>query len=265
MFGHDERLTCIADAAIKGPKDEELCVAYKTSMYAVVAPAYFRDDGYVLAVKKTMKSYFPMPQGDELAELQTAGLVPKPLPAYQIPIIDYAFGYLLWIVIGGMIVFSILAKWQKSRRHASLSTEQPPSTDAPELLTETDRWLAEEASKHLSPGEHVEHQAYGIDADVFEDASSAYYVVLTDQRLLFFQTPFGPAHENKGVTAFDRDSIERVQRDERHVTFVLTDGRTIDFFAEWSERKLSNQRRFLRDVPRLLGAPAPAEALAGAA
>jgi len=68
---------------------------------------------------------------------------------------------------------------------------------------------------------------------------------------------FGPLRENRGVTEYAKSSIARVERDERHLRFSFRDGTTFDFFAEWSERHLSNQRRFLSDVPRLVGEQQP--------
>jgi hypothetical protein len=60
------------------------------------------------------------------------------------------------------------------------------------------------------------------------------------------------------VAEHARPDIVRVTSLERHVRFLFRDGKVLDFFAEWGERHLSNQRRFLRDVPRLLGVQAPA-------
>jgi hypothetical protein len=269
MFGKVETLTCITDVKVTGAKDEPLCLAYKTTKWAFVAPAYLSDDGYVLAVEAGLKTYYPMPEGKRLEEMQASGLLPKPLPTYEIPTIEYVFGYMLWIVIAFTAAAMLIGNKLKQRRHASLETDQPPSAEPPVLRTEVDRWLAEEAAKHLEAGERVQHQAYGYDRDLADGAvgASALYAVLTERRLLIFQArlgAFGPLRENKGTTSFDRNRIERVERFERQVRFVFQDGSTLDFFAEWSERKLSNQRRFLRDVPRLIGGAASQGAAAGA-
>ena len=159
MFGKEEKLHCIVDVPLKGPKDEALCVAYKTTMYAVFAPAYFHDDGYVLVLKGGGNDYYPMPTGTELATLQASGSLPSPLPPYHIPPLDYAFGYLLWgaLVVG--IGLNHVGERFKARRHASLQSNLPPNTGQPELRTKTDRWLAQEASKLLQPGELVQQQA----------------------------------------------------------------------------------------------------------
>jgi hypothetical protein len=260
LFGKEEKLHCIVDVPIKGGKDEELCVAYKTTMYAVFAPAYFRDDGYVLAVKGGGNGYYPCPQGAELAQLQAEGALPDPLPAYRVPMLDYAFGYLLWPALAVGVVVTYAGERLKARRHASLQSKLPPSVGAPELRTKTDRWLSQEAGKLLEGAEQVQQQAYGLDRESTSALGAAsiraLYVVLTDRRLLVIHArvgAFGPLRENRGVQAYDRTEIVRVESNERHVRFLFRDGKALDFFAEWSERHLSNQRRFLRDVPRLLG------------
>jgi len=265
MFGKDEKLHCIADVPLTGPKDEPLCVAYKTTMYALFAPAYFRDDGYVLALKRGGNDYYPMPEGAELATLQASGSLPTPLPPYQIPLLDYAFGYLLWGALAVGVGLTYVGDRFKARRHASLQSNLPPSTGQPELRTKTDRWLSQEANKLLQGNELVQQQAYGLDRETNSTLGAAsiraLYLVLTDRRLLVIHArvgAFGPLHENRGVQTYDRTDIVQVASQERHVRFVFREAKELDFFAEWSERHLSNQRRFLRDVPRLLGVQSPA-------
>jgi hypothetical protein len=264
MFGREEKLHCIVDVQLLGPKDEALCVAYKTTMYAVFAPAYFHDDGYVLAVRGGGNEYYPMPEGANLATLQASGSLPNPLPVYQIPVLDYAFGYLLWSALAIGIAVNYVGSRFKARRHASLQSNLPPSTAQPELRTKTDRWLADEMKKLLQSGELAQHQAYGLDREATSTLGAAsvkaMYVVLTDRRLFVVHCrvgAFGPLHENRGVKEYPRTDVAQATSDERHVRFVFRDGTVLDFFAEWSERRLSNQRRFLRDVPRLLGATVP--------
>jgi len=262
MFGKEEKLKCIVDVPLKGPKDEALCVAYKTTMYAVFAPAYFHDDGYVLALKGGGNDYYPMPEGPEVSALQASGSLPSPLPPYQIPLLDYAFGYLLWGALAAGLALQYVSERFKARRHASLQSNLPPSIGQPELRTKTDRWLGQEAAKLLQPGELVQQQAYGLDREATSTLGAAsiraLYLVLTDRRLLVIHArvgAFGPLRENRGVAEHARTDIVQVTGLERHVRFLFRDGKVLDFFAEWGERHLSNQRRFLRDVPRLRGVP----------
>lgn len=264
MFGKEEKLHCLADVQLLGPQQEPLCIAYKTTMYAVLAPAYFRDDGYVLAVKRAGNEYYPMPEGANLAALQASGELPNPLPPYQVPTLDYVFGYLLWSALAIGIGATILGDRLKAKRHAALQSKLPPSSAAPELRTKTDRWLHQEAAKLLQGSEAVQHQAYGLDREATSTVGAAMvkavYLVLTDRRLFVIHArvgAFGPLHENRGVKSYERSDIVRVASNERHLHFEFRDGSSLDFFAEWSERKLSNQRRFLSDVPRLLGRQLP--------
>jgi hypothetical protein len=199
MFGKEEKLQCIVDVPLKGPKDEALCVAYKTTVYAVFAPAYFHDDGYVLALKDRGNDYYPMPEGTELSALQASGSLPSPLPPYQIPLFDYAFGYLLWGALAAGLALQYASERFKARRHASLQSNLPPSTGQPELRTKTDRWLGQEVAKLLQPGELVQQQAYGLDREANSTLGAAsiraLYLVLTDRRLLVIHArvgAFGP-------------------------------------------------------------------------
>jgi len=233
-------------------------------MFAVFLPAYLRDDGYVLAEKVNSYKYYPLPQGAELVALQESGGLPTPLPHYQIPISAYAWGYLLWIALAIGVGMTWLGNVLKARRHGSLHSNLPPSIAAPELKTKTDRWLAAEAAKVLEGSEVVQHQAYGLDREGNSTLGAmsikAMYVVLTDRRLLVIHArlgAFGPLRENRGLKAYPRSSIAQVVHEERHLCFLFRDGTKLDFFADWGERQLSNQRRFLRDVPRLVGSQQP--------
>lgn len=255
-FGLREDLTCIVDVTMTVEDGEALCLAYKTVTYSVGVPAYFEDQGYVLAIKDGMSSYYPMPTGVQLAGSQIMGMLPEPLPSYSIPPEEYALGFLFWILLPFAGVLLIIHKKIKKSRQASLDTTQPPGSSSLKLGTKTDRWLAEEASKLLESGETVEQQAYGSDtADPgLDGGTKGLYVVLTNRRLIVIESrigAFGPLRENLAVRRIERDEIERVDADERHLSFVLKDGQVFEFYAQWRERHLSNQRRFLADVPRL--------------
>ncbi|HKY85488.1 MAG TPA: tetratricopeptide repeat protein, partial [Pseudorhodoplanes sp.] len=71
----------------------------------------------VLGVKGSTTSYFKLDDA-QIKTLQGRGLLPSPLPAYEISAFDYAFGYSLWgllafIVISGGI--ALLAKKRQTR------------------------------------------------------------------------------------------------------------------------------------------------------
>src|SRR5262245_13042083 len=48
MFGKDETIECIQHIEQKGPKDESLCLAYKTTKTFVGGGVWLKDDGYVI-------------------------------------------------------------------------------------------------------------------------------------------------------------------------------------------------------------------------
>jgi hypothetical protein len=259
-FGKGEKLHCITDVEFKGAEEQDLCLAYKTTTISFFVPLYFHDDGYVLAVKARNDTYYELPPQGELATLQAAGILPSPLPPYSIPLHEYGFGFLLWVVLAAVILLGVVQYQLKQRRKASLETQLPPGQTPLQTKTKADRWLGEEVAKLLLAGETIEQQAYGFDREDVNAITSAYYVVLTNQRLIIIQSrvgAFGPLLENRGVVTHERKNIERVDGDERHLRFVFAGAPPFDFFAEWSERHLSNQRRFLADLPRLF-APAAA-------
>lgn len=116
-FGTQENIVKIDDTGIKGPRGEELFLAYKYSHHAFLLPYKITDDGYVLGVKGSTTSYFKLDDA-QIKTLQGRGLLPSPLPAYEISAFDYAFGYSLWgllafIVISGGI--ALLAKKRQTR------------------------------------------------------------------------------------------------------------------------------------------------------
>lgn len=261
MFGKGEKLHCIAPTKLVSEHGSALCVGYKTTSYAVFLPVYLRDDGYVLAISEMNPTYYELPRGQELQALQRAGQVPEPLPPYRIALHEYAFGYSLWLVILVTAVIGYVQSVFKRRRAGSLDVSLPPGARPLVLNTKTDRWLSQEATKMLGGPEVIQQQAYGYDREDAKVVTKAMYVVLTDRRLIVIKArigAFGPLHENNGVTTYDRRDIVSAAGYERHVSFLFREGAAFDFYAEWSERHLSNQRRFLSDVPRLFLQPSDA-------
>ncbi len=117
-FGTQEYLHHLQDVAIKGPHGEALYLGYKYSFYSFVAPYRLSDDGYVLGVKG--QDSFHRLDKAEIERFQARGLLPNPLPPYQLSMLDYAMGHLLW----GLLVFIAglfaLGLFQKRRRRRAL-------------------------------------------------------------------------------------------------------------------------------------------------
>jgi len=256
-FGTEESLGCIQDVALTGGANEPLCLAHKTTLKFFVAGIYARDDGYVLKVKG-QESYYPLPRGEELAELQAEGKLPAPLPHYRISTGDYLLGYSLWWILGAIVIFSLIARRLSKARMARLEA-MPLSYGPPALRTSTDRYIDAQVRPLLRAGERVQHQAYGFDRVITGMtagfAAKGYYAVLTDQRLILINTRIGalrPILENRGVGSLERSVIHEVVRvDERTMHIRLSDGSYCTLHVVAS-RHLSNQDAFLASVPRLL-------------
>ena len=258
-FGKGEKLTCLTDVSVKGPEDETLCLAHKTSTYWAVAGVYVRDEGHVLQVRGR-DFYYPLPDEPQLSELQAAGALPRPLTPYSIPLVDYLFGYSLWIVILTLALYHGVKALLVHRRIAE-DANVPVTTGPPLLRTDTDRFIAEELAKIQTFGETAQHQA--LVQDNHPDLPRVFYAVLTDRRLVLIKTrfsTFAPIHENESLEAIARDDIAGAAREGDVITLHLRDGTARELRVPSSERYLSNQRSFLRDVPRLLAAEPSAAA-----
>jgi hypothetical protein len=256
MFGKRETITCLADIPTKGPKGEALCVAYKTTGYFLAGGLYLHDDGHVLGVKNDAEHYIPLDEA-QTAEMQHAGVLPTPLPGYSIPFMEYFLGYSLWWAIAVVAVWGAIEKKRRAKREAD-DAATPVSEGPPTIATKADQWLEAELGKLLGPGERVMHQAYTLDHDPSQVGGSAYWAALTTDRLVLIKArvgAFGPLLENQGVTPIPRAAIRAVRRDDRAL-FVEAGDRAAFLLFVIDTKKASNQRAFLRDVPRLCGAAA---------
>jgi hypothetical protein len=116
LFGTQDDLNCIVDIPLKGGANEPLCLGFKVSLHFFVGGIYVSDGGYILRVRNNSKSFYEMPQGQELADYQVNGMIPTPLPAYSVPVFDYLFGYSLWIILGVMGAFVAIRHAVRKRR-----------------------------------------------------------------------------------------------------------------------------------------------------
>lgn len=115
LLGKQETIKKIQDVSIKGSKGEDLYLAYKTSSLFLFFGVYFKDDGYVLGIKKGFGSYYPLDE-DQIRTFQEQGHLPKPLPEYSIPFFDYAIGYSLWVVLPFVIGYQIVKYRNRTNR-----------------------------------------------------------------------------------------------------------------------------------------------------
>jgi len=261
-FGVDEKLKCIADVGLEGPDDQPICLGYKTSVRMVGGPVWISDDGYVLVDKSTMKTYYPVPEGEQLTALQQAGLLPATFPTYSLSVGDYVIGTITWWIFGVVGLIALFGYWRGRHRRQFMAADVPPSTDPPALNTDGDRWLRDAIMDEVERGDVVEHQAYGFSSDprntgVAASASrKGLYVGLTRQALVVIGVKVGafkPILEKQSCEVIPRSEIVGVQADDHVILFSLADGRVIELWPAPSQKHFTNQWRFSRDVPRLLG------------
>ncbi|QCX38351.1 sel1 repeat family protein [Aureibaculum algae] len=119
LFGKSERIIKISEVDVKGADGEELFLAYKTTQVFFFMGAYMSDDGYVLGIKKSFGSYYPLSE-EKIKSLQESGVLPAALPTYKIPISEWLWGFSLWIlltVLGGL--WLIMLPKKKDRNFTS--------------------------------------------------------------------------------------------------------------------------------------------------
>jgi hypothetical protein len=104
------------DVTLKGANDEALYLGYMTKTQNFIAGYSLADEGYVLGVKGDSKKFYHMPTGDDLVRFQQSGLLPNPLPPYQLGTMDYVLGYSLYGVIGFVILWYGIAYVIKKRK-----------------------------------------------------------------------------------------------------------------------------------------------------
>ena len=107
MFGDDDHIHAIRDIELKSPDNQTMQLAHRVTLHFFVAGIYASDKGYVLIEKGKTDQYFELTP-DLLKTYQADGTLPIPLPAYSIPVWDYLFGYSLWIIIAGVVLYYII-------------------------------------------------------------------------------------------------------------------------------------------------------------
>lgn len=119
MFGTQDTIEKIQDTKITGPKGEKLYLAHKFAIHSFVAPYMLSDDGYVLGVEGDTSRYFAL-EASMLADFQQRGLLPKPLPPYEIATFHYIFGYLLWEILAGLGLWGLYENWKQTKEKAAI-------------------------------------------------------------------------------------------------------------------------------------------------
>ncbi len=129
-FGSDEVLRESQDVSLKSAKGEALYIGHKLTFHWLGLPYGLSDDGYIVGVKgKTL--YYDVTR-EQIAGWQSKNLLPSPLPTYQLGILDYAMGYLLWISLALValwwLVRTLLAKAKPAAASAAAPWASPRDT-----------------------------------------------------------------------------------------------------------------------------------------
>lgn len=130
-FGTDENIHKIQDVKYKGSQGEELYLGYMTRVPNFMLGLYLEDAGYVLGISGQSSRFYHMPQGDELKSLQRTGLLPDPLPPYEIGTLDYVMGYSLWWALGLVALFMLIGHIRKKPAETTSATPAPPASPPP--------------------------------------------------------------------------------------------------------------------------------------
>ena len=109
LFGKSERINKITDVTIKGANGEDLYLAYKTTSLFIFMGVYMKDDGYVLGVKGSIGTYYPLDE-EQIKKFQASGNLPTPLPSYKIALTEWLWGFSVWILLAVMAIIWFFPK-----------------------------------------------------------------------------------------------------------------------------------------------------------
>jgi len=106
-FGAREELHVFAPTKVVA-EGKTLSLCYKTYTYFLLAGIYTTDE--VVLCDGSKDRYWSLPSNEKIEQFQNANLLPKPIPSYKRPLIDYMFGYSLWILLALMVPLSFAFK-----------------------------------------------------------------------------------------------------------------------------------------------------------
>ncbi len=109
-FGTGERLTFVRSLDIKSPENEPLYLARLLRTECLLLPYAIEDLGYVLAVSGSDR-YYKLTD-EEITRFQAGGGLPKPLPDYQMSLVDRLFGHALWIFLPVVLLWTFMP-WKR--------------------------------------------------------------------------------------------------------------------------------------------------------
>jgi uncharacterized protein len=129
-FGAEEALHTLVDVGVVGENGEALALGYKTTTQNFLLPYAISDDGYVLVVKGEAGKYYGVTSG-EIAQWQAAGLIPDPLPTYEIPLIERLLGYALWPTLAVIALIYLIPALRKRKAAATAAAAATADKGSP--------------------------------------------------------------------------------------------------------------------------------------
>lgn len=108
MFGKQDTLYKVADTNLKDDSGKSIEICQHVTSYYFFAGLYARDDGLVVSSDRD-RGYSEMPTGEELKQLQEAGLFPNPLPPHGLNFVDKLLGFSLWWLILAVIFYAVIS------------------------------------------------------------------------------------------------------------------------------------------------------------
>jgi hypothetical protein len=268
LTGAEEHLTCLA--AVKGASPApslglHVCLGYKFTVEWAGVPLSVTDDGYVLTNEGGERYIALTPDG--LAELQAAGTIATPPPAYELPLgwrmarfSPYALGLFIALIVGWK-------QWQLRRLRRELGAKVDESTTGPVLARAGDRRIAAALAPLVPAGEQVTHQAQAYDRSPDTVGSTLsghkHQVGLTASRLIIVTSRIGLFGLGGGaptVCVIERSAIVEIAGDGEELIIREADGsarRLVVPLTSVLDVSSVNQRRFLADLPRIVAGTLP--------
>lgn len=193
LFGKSESIEEIIDLENKGPNGEDIYLAYKTNGYYFFMGAYMSDEGYVLGIRGT-SSYYPLDE-TQIKAYQESGLLPKPLPSYKIPLVDWLWGFALWILL---LVIAIIWFFPKRATSFEKGCKFYFGKNVPVDYRKAYTFFKKSADTGFAPAQYNLGIMYlnnqGVEKDVQKTIS--YFMLASDQNYANAQFQLGNLHFN---------------------------------------------------------------------
>jgi|GEM_PF-1528350 len=229
LFGKSERIEEITDLETKGPNGEDIYLAYKTSGYYFFMGAYMSDEGYVLGIRGT-SSYYPL-DGEQIKIYQESGLLPKPLPNYTIPFMDWVWGFALWILL---LVLAVIWFFPKRATPFEKGCRFYFGKDVPVNYNKAYSYFKKSAKTGFAPAQYNLGIMYlnqqGVEKDVQKAIS--YFMLASDQNYTNAQVQLGNLYFNgkelpknlERALSFYRDACKNGHQDACNMVNHMLDG-----------------------------------------